>query len=91
MFIIKWLWYSMNSIKKIWGIRCNSNPNFTRILRVIPYKKHISPMDISFYARIVRFLFLRVESRGLIQIKKIQFSFVDEKVSSDYQLSPTQV
>ena len=32
-------WYSMNSIKKIWGIRCNSNPNFTRILLVIPYKK----------------------------------------------------
>ena len=43
-------WYSMNSIKNIWGIRCNSNPNFTRILLVIPYKKHIYPMNISFYA-----------------------------------------
>ena len=42
----------MNSIKKIWGIRCNSNPNFTSILLVIPYKKHIFPMNISFYARI---------------------------------------
>ena len=45
-------WYSMNSIKKISGIRCNSNPNFTSILLVIPYKKHIFPMNISFYARI---------------------------------------
>ena len=54
---IKWYsvvikWYSMNSIKKISGIRCNSNPNFTSILLVIPYKKHIFPMNISFYARI---------------------------------------
>ena len=45
-------WYSMNSIKKIWGIRMNSNPNFTRILLVILYEKHIFPINISLYARI---------------------------------------
>jgi len=33
-------WYSMNSIKKISGIRCNSNPNFTSILLVIPIYEH---------------------------------------------------
>ena len=80
-------WYSMNSIKKIWGIRCNSNPNFTRILLVIPYKKHISPINISFYARITLNTAEYCENLGYSMI----FFFIDLQFAINTSKPPAPV